>query len=186
MFKITAEKIVFTIAFILSVAAIELSLVNNWIISYGDAESHLNIAKRVVDSITPGFSQLGGIWLPLPHLLMVPFVFFDPLWRTGLAGSIVSGICFVVSCIAIYKLIFLVTQNRYASFFGFLVFALNPNILYLQATPMTEIPLITFFILSSYFFIKYLYFEDKFTSLIMAAFFGFLATLSRYDGWLLI
>ncbi|MGH9651613.1 MAG: hypothetical protein ACRD3I_14240, partial [Terriglobales bacterium] len=36
---------------------------------YGDAVAHLNIARRVFDSRTPGLLQLGTVWLPLPHLL---------------------------------------------------------------------------------------------------------------------
>ena len=38
---------------------------------YGDAEAHLNIARRVVDSRTPGPEQLGTVWLPLPHIAML-------------------------------------------------------------------------------------------------------------------
>lgn len=156
------------------------------LISYGDAESHLNIAKRVVHSLTPGFSQLGGIWLPLPHLLMTPFVAIDPLWRSGLAGSIVSGIAYVISSLMVYKLTFLVTKNKFSSFFAFLVFALNPNILYMQSTPMTELILICFFILSTYFYVKFYKSDNDYLSLIFAAFFGFCATLTRYDGWFLV
>lgn len=156
------------------------------IVSYGDAESHLNIAKRVVHSITPGFAQLGGIWLPLPHLLMVPFVYFDTLWRTGLAGSIVSGYAYVISCLFLYKTGFLLTKNRSASFIAFILFAINPNILYMQATPMTELLLIAFFILSSYFFLSFLLRGNDVLHLIYASFFGLCATLSRYDGWFLV
>lgn len=159
---------------------------NNVIIAYGDAESHLNIAKRIVHSVTPGLSQLGGIWLPLPHLLMLPLVLSDYLWKTGLAGAIVSGICFIISSVFLFKLVKLITKNTLASFVAFLVFALNPNILYLQATPMTELPLIMFFVLSSYYFVKYLYQKNAMLSLMGAAFFGLCATLSRYDGWLLV
>ncbi|HSW96321.1 MAG TPA: hypothetical protein VLF89_00695 [Candidatus Saccharimonadales bacterium] len=156
------------------------------IVIYGDAESHLDIAKRVVDGLTPGAAQLGGIWLPLPHLLIAPLVYFDPLWKTGLAGSIISGICFVISSIFLFKLVYLITKNSLASFIAFLVFAFNPNILYMQATPMTELPLIIFFLLSSYYFVKYIYRENDYYSLILAGIFGFCATLSRYDGWFLV
>src|SRR4051794_19433560 len=52
---------------------------------YGDAEAHLNIARRIVDSLTPGRDQIGTVWLPLPHLLMLPFAANDHLWQTGLA-----------------------------------------------------------------------------------------------------
>ena len=53
---------------------------------YGDAEAHLNIARRILDSRTPGPEQIGTVWLPLPHLLMIPFVMHDDWWRSGLAG----------------------------------------------------------------------------------------------------
>ena len=33
-----------------------------------------NIARRIVDSRTPGYDQVGTVWLPLPHWLMLPFV----------------------------------------------------------------------------------------------------------------
>ena len=156
------------------------------ILAYGDAESHINIAKRVVDSLTPGLAQLGGIWLPLPHVLMLPFVFIDVLWRTGFAGSIVGGICYITAAIYIYKVTLLVTHNKFSSYAAFGVFALNPNILYLQSTPMSELPLIAFFVLSIYCFINFLYNDKKIIYLISAAFFGFGASLSRYDGWFLV
>ena len=42
---------------------------SGWTLYYGDAEAHLNIARRIVDSRTPGYDQIGTSWLPLPHLL---------------------------------------------------------------------------------------------------------------------
>lgn len=177
---------VFLLALILSIGSMSYYFLTDNIVAYGDAESHLNIAKRVVHSITPGMAQLGGIWLPLPHMMMVPFVFFDSWWRTGLAGSIISGFCFIISCLYLYKLTHFITKSGIASFFAFLVFALNPNILYMQATPMSELPLIMFFILSSYYFIRFIKNDTEILSLMAAAFFGFCATLSRYDGWFLV
>ncbi|MBI4009562.1 glycosyltransferase family 39 protein [Candidatus Roizmanbacteria bacterium] len=173
-------------ALVLSLGSTAYFYSQDFIIAYGDAESHLNIAKRVIHGLTPGFAQLGGIWLPLPHILMIPFVYFDFLWRSGLAGSIVSGVAFLLSSIYIYKLVILLTNNKYAAFLTFLVFALNPNILYLQSTPMTELPLTTFFILSSYFFIKYIKNNNSISSLLLSSFFGFCAVLTRYDGWFLV
>jgi hypothetical protein len=156
------------------------------IIIYGDAESHLNIAKRVVSSLTPGLAQLGGIWLPLPHLLMTPFVAIEPLYRTGLAGAIVSGFAFCISGLYIYKTGKLLTGSMSAALVATAIFALNPNILYLQSTPMTELPLIVCFILSTYYFIKFVQNDTDTLALIGAALFGFLATLMRYDGWFLV
>lgn len=180
------EKLVFIFALCAAVIATFISYSHGWILAYGDAESHINISKKVVNGLTPGFAQLGGIWLPLTHILMLPFVVLDPLWRTGLAGSIISGIFYVISCVYIFKLTRLITKKMFAAFIAFLVFALNFNVLYLQSTPMTEIPLIAFFILSSYYFIKYLHEEKKLSSLIFAGLFAFCASLTRYDGWFLV
>src|SRR5258708_6021297 len=171
------------------IAAISASLyfyIHGYTVAYGDAESHLNIAKRVVQSLTPGLAQLGGIWLPLPHILMLPFVTSNFLWRSGLAGSIVSGAAFIISSVYLYKLVYLLTQNKIAAFIGAIVFISNPNVLYLQSTPMTELSLIVFFILSSYYFVKYIQDDSKLISLLLSAFFGFCAALSRYDGWGLV
>lgn len=179
-------RVIFALALVFSISSIVFSYTHDYIVAYGDAESHLNIAKRVVQGLTPGFAQLGGIWLPLPHVFLIPFVLFDPLWRSGLAGSIVSGISYIISCLFLFRLTYLITQNKPASFMGFLVFALNPNILYMQSTPMTELQLIMFFILSTYFLVKYIKQKDQLISLILAAFFGFCATLTRYDGWILV
>ena len=184
--RMSPERWVALLAGVLAVIATAYSFRHGYIIAYGDAESHLNIAKRVVDSLTPGFAQLGGIWLPLPHVLLVPFVYFNPLWRTGLAGSIVSGVCFVVASVYLYKLTYLVTESRLASVIGALVFMLNPNILYMQSTPMSELTLLVFFILSSYYFIRHLQNQSDTLALVLAAAFGFCAGLSRYDGWFLV
>src|SRR3972149_334620 len=135
-------RLVFFISWVLALIATNYYHYHDLIVAYGDAESHLNIAKRVVSSLTPGFAQLGGIWLPLPHLLLVPFVKLDFLWRSGLAGSIVSGGAFIISSLYLYKLVKLITKNIPASFVAALIFMLNPNILYLQSTPMTELTLI--------------------------------------------
>jgi hypothetical protein len=143
------EKTVVILAVVFAVCASGYFLSQDQIVTYGDAESHLNISKRVVHSITPGLAQVGGIWLPLPHLLMVPFVAIEPLYRTGLAGSIVSGIAYVISCLYLFKIVMLLTKKSWVAFTAVLLFALNPNILYMQATPMTEIPLIVFFTLST-------------------------------------
>ncbi|MDQ3239018.1 MAG: glycosyltransferase family 39 protein [bacterium] len=184
--QIDLSKIIAIIATMLAVVATIASYRADTIISYGDAESHLNIAKRVVHSITPGFAQLGGIWLPIPHLMLLPFVAIEPLYRSGLAGSIVSGFSYVISTVFLYKSIKFLTKSNAASCVAALIFALNPNILYMQSTPMTELPLIMFFTLASYFTIRFIHDTNSVLDLFLAALFGFCATLSRYDGWFLV
>jgi hypothetical protein len=117
---------------------------------------------------------------------MVPFLSFDWFWQTGLAGSIVSGAAYIISAIYLYRLTRLITNNRLTAWIAFAVFALNPNVLYMQTTPMTELPLVCFFLLSSFYFVRFIKGVDELRSLILASFFGFCAVLSRYDGWLLV
>lgn len=180
------EKTILFFSIIFAVIATIISYQHKWILAYGDAESHINISKNIVSGLTPGLAQLGGVWLPLTHLMMAPFVIYNPLWRTGLAGSLVSGIFYVITCVYIFKLTRLISKSLIGSFLAFIVFAINPNILYLQTTPMTEIPLISFFVLSTYYFVKYLYKTQTLPSLILAGLFAFCASLTRYDGWFLI
>src|SRR5664279_4943211 len=88
-----------------SAAAIFFYSSRGWLLYYGDAECHLDIARRMVDSQTPGYSQVGTVWLPLTHWAMLPFVRLDNLWHTGLAGSIpfafffVMGGCFLFAAV---------------------------------------------------------------------------------------
>lgn len=176
--------VVIFVSAVISIIALVYYFNLHLILAYGDAESHINIAKRVVSSITPGFGQLGGNWLPLHHIMMLPFVWNDYLWRSGLAGSFVSMICFVFSALFIFKSIYLVTENRAASYMGTTVFVVNPNILYLQVTPLGELPLIVMFTASVYYFIKWAK-ENNDLSLVLSAFFSFAGALIRYDAWFL-
>ena len=78
---------------------------SGWTLYYGDADAHLNIARRVIDSRRPGYDQIGTVWLPLPHLLMLPLVRNDQLWRSGLAGGITSSACFVCAGVFLFAAI---------------------------------------------------------------------------------
>jgi len=44
------------------------------ITAYGDAQSRLMIARRVVDGLHTGLAQLGGVWPPIPQIFMVPLI----------------------------------------------------------------------------------------------------------------
>src|SRR4051812_45165861 len=101
-FHLGDVQVVAILAGLISLAATIWSLQQGYILAYGDAESHLDIAKRVINGLTPGFGQLGGIWLPLHHILMLPFVWNDWLWRTGLAGSFVSMGSYVISALCLF------------------------------------------------------------------------------------
>lgn len=177
-------KSVFIAAVILSVVSWYFSYINNYVLTYNDAASHLNIARRVVDSLTPGFAQIGTVWLPLPHVFMLTLAWNDFLWHTGFAGSLISMIAYVVSVGFMYKTITLVTDKPWAAVVGAAVMALNPNFLYIQTTPMTETLLIASFVVSLYYVTKYMK-SNAINDLILGSVAVGCATLIRYDGWFL-
>jgi len=184
MLKNYGEKYIWIFAIAVAIIAWYISFSHNYVMTYNDAASHLNIARRVVDNLTPGLAQIGTVWLPLPHLLMLPFVWNDFLWHTAIAGSIVSMASYVLVVVFMYKLIHLLTENKLASTLGAMVAGFNPNFLYLSTTPMTEPLLIACFTLSAYFIAKYIK-TKEILSLILGGVFVMASTLVRYDGWFL-
>lgn len=154
-------------------------------LTYLDAVAHLEIARRLFDNVTPGFAQLGGVWLPLPHLLIAVFAWNDTLWSTGLAGSLAGILAYLVTVSYVFMAARRLTHSSSASFIGTLVFALNPNVLYLQATPLSEPLCWATFTMACYYMLAWVQ-EDKSKYLVWATGSTFLATLARYDGWILL
>ena len=172
------------IAYAASISSFWYFFQTHQIVLYGDTYAHMLITRRVFDNATPGLAQLGGVWLPLPHLMMLPFIWNDYLWRTGLAGSIPSMACYMIATVYLFLAARRLTKDSRASFVGTLLFALNPNVLYLQTTALSEIVLIATLTAASYYFLAWAQ-EDKLNALILAAVATFLATMARYDGWFL-
>lgn len=151
-------------------------------LAYFDANTRLNIARRIFDNLTPGIAQVGNVWPPFPQILMMPLVASDYLWRTGIAGWIISGIAYCLATGLIYKSTELLTGRKDMALIGAVAFLLNINLIYLSTTAMSE----AFFIFCScgliYFVSKYLYNGRKIYILLSAGA-TFLATLTRYEGY---
>jgi hypothetical protein len=187
---------------------------HNQVLLYGDAVAHINIARRVFDSRTPGLKQLGTVWLPLPHLLIIPFIFSDWSWQTGFGGSWPSMIAYVAGVIGIFRLVrdgvapasheWKAREHdqhtaaappwpeRLASWLAAATFAANPNLLYMQATTMTEMLYLALFIWAVVFlsdFARQRGLADisqharAGRSLIWCGICLALSMLTRYDGW---
>ncbi len=107
-------------------------------LTHYDARGHLVVARRIVDSITPGWQQIGAVWLPLPHLLNALPVQIDLFYRTGASAVALSIVSFAIATASIAWIGAAITGSTIAALAGAAVFALNPNVLYLQSTPMTE------------------------------------------------
>lgn len=150
--------------------------------AYNDSMSHLNLARLIIDNQEPGISQLGGVWLPLNHILPLVLIWNDAAWHTGFAGSAFSMLSYTLSTVLIFKSVLLLTAKKLAAIIGSFAFALNLNMLYLQATPLTEALYLLFFIGSVYFILKWIITQNE-KYLPLVGFFGFLQVLTRYDGW---
>jgi len=169
----------------LSAGAVTWFYRGGYLLYYGDALAHLNIARRILDSRTPGFEQIGTVWLPLPHLLMLPFVRDDFLWRSGLAGAIPAAVCFVIAGSFLFAGVRRVSGSAAAGAVTLAVFALNPNALYLQSIPMTES--IFFASFCALLYATVVFWENRSQWAAAGAGLAVLAaTLTRYEGWFLI
>ena len=114
---------------------------------YGDAVAHINIARRVIDNRHPAsfFIQFGTVWLPLQHAAMLPFVWNRALWQSGIACAIPSMVTYVLGGLGIFRLVSSRT-SRAAAYFAAVIYALNPNLLYMQTTAMNEPIMLAFLI----------------------------------------
>ncbi len=178
----------------LSLALVAASLAycyrNGFLLLYGDAVAHLHIARRIFDSLNPGISQLGSVWLPLPHLLLLPFVWRTEWWQNGLAGVVPSMLSYVAASVGMYRLARFWLEPPWA-LLAFLALALNPGLLYMSTTAMTEPLFLALFLWSAVLLLEWdratrLDQLDaarailwKLTAVLVAAVF------TRYDGWIL-
>jgi hypothetical protein len=165
---------------------------------YGDAVAHINIARRVIDSRTPGLLQLGTVWLPLPHLVMIPFLFSDAAWQTGIAGAVPSMVAYVLGTTGVFRLVLGALSHdakpssvaRGSAWLAAVIYAGNPNLLYLQTTAMTEPLYLALFVWAVVHFSEFARSASQTgkgasASLTKCRLCLAAACLTRYDGWFL-
>ena len=162
------------------------------VLLYGDAVAHINIARRVFDSKTPGLLQLGTVWLPLPHLLIMPFILSKQMWQSGSGGSIPSMAGYVFGVLGIFRLVRgAFGRNgdgvvKVGAWVAAILYAANPNLIYMQATAMGESLYLAFFIWAVVYFAEFARGGVKAErALTKCGLCLFGACLTRYDGWFL-
>jgi hypothetical protein len=151
---------------------------------------------------------LGTVWLPLPHLLMIPFIFSDAMWQSGAGGSIPSMIAYVFGVIGIFRLVRGVLEDNVrtkpaavvGAWAAACVYGANPNLIYMQATAMTEAVYLALFIWAVVYFAEFIrslrrndlqknadarQTQVARTPLMRCACCLAGAELTRYDGWFL-
>ena len=152
---------------------------------YGDAIAHMEGARRLTDSITPGLDEIGSAWLPLYHILVAPLAMNDHLWRTGLAGSLVSIGAFAVAAWFVFRLGLELNSNLAAGWIALVGFLACSNMLYVACTPLTESLCVMWAVLLVWALFRFQQ-DGGWHTLIVAGFAGFLGALTRYDGWYLL
>jgi hypothetical protein len=164
------------------------------VLLYGDAVAHINIARRVFDSKTPGLLQLGTVWLPLPHLLILPFIASKQMWQSGSGGSIPSMAGYVFGVLGIFRLVRAafgrdgeVDQTaKVGAWVAAILYGANPNLIYMQGTAMGESLYLAFFIWAVVYFAEFARGGAKAErALTKCGLCLFAGCLTRYDGWFL-
>jgi hypothetical protein len=169
----------------IAIAAARWTFAHGYVLYYGDAESHFDIARRILDSRTPGVEQLGTGWLPFTHIVLIPFVMHGDWWRTGFGGTVPSAACLAIAAIFFFAAAERAFHSQAAAFGAMLVFLLNPNMLYLSATPMTE-PVFAASVAALLFATLWFRDSQSIWALLLAAAASNAASLTRYEGWFLI
>ncbi|MBA2292215.1 MAG: phospholipid carrier-dependent glycosyltransferase [Gemmatimonadales bacterium] len=154
----------------------------NVVFAFWDAQAHLDIARRVIDSTTPGLQMLGTVWLPVPHLLLLLPVQVDAWWWNGLAGGLVGLAAFTTIAVGLHDILARRLRDPRWAWLGVAFVVLNPSLLFLQTTAMTEPVLLAFLVAATALLDRWI--EAGSTSLLVGA--GLVTALavgSRYDGW---
>ena len=166
-------------------AAIKLYAADKYaFVLYGDAASHLVKARQLVDSWQPGVHNIGTVWLPIPHFLLLPFSFVDSFFFSGAAGPIVGIPLLVATAILLFAMVRRLTGSRPIALLSASIFGFNPNVVYLALTPMSELTFFFLITLGGYAIHRWLY-DRKDRWMLVCSFAVMLATLSRYEAWLL-
>jgi hypothetical protein len=173
----------------LSVSATAYFYHRGQLVLYDDEFSRMSIARRTFENPS-GFSlaQLGGVWLPWPQLLMMPFVAIDALYFDGIGGSIPSMLSYVACAVLIYKIVYHLTGARRApAIAGASIFMLGPNVLYMQSTALSELCMFVWLLAGIYGVQRFFEVERPSSQrryLALAGASCALALLTRYEGWI--
>ena len=158
---------------------------NGLVLSHYDAKAHLVVARRVFDNLTPGWQQIGAVWLPLPHLIELVPTQVDFLYRTGIFASFVSIACLAITSYAAARLILRVTGSSIGACVCTALLVLNPNLLYLHTTPMTEPLLLATTALAVLWLLEWVETDRDIVPPKLAAVL-FAAMWTRYEAWAVI
>lgn len=183
--RLHTSWLVVTLASAFTIAALVVTARLHGILLYGDAMSHLEVPRRMIDGSTPGLAQMGGVWPPFYHWLIMAFVWYNPFYLNGFAGSIVSMVAYVITAVLVYKIVAQLTQSQFLGVVSAAIVALNTNMLYMGVIPMTEA---TFFatLAAMVYCTQQWILTDKSMWLDRAIIAAICAALTRYEVWVIL
>jgi Dolichyl-phosphate-mannose-protein mannosyltransferase len=181
---VTDEWAVALLALALSIGFFVWYETHGLTLAFNDARIRELISRRVLLGRTPGLAQLGTTWLPLPSLLMLPLIWSDTLFRSGLAGSLPSMLAYVLAGVYMYRTGRLVSGSRAGGWLAALVLILNPSLLYMQSTAMSEVPSLTAFVIAIYYAVRVAETHHA-LDLVKCGAAVAAGTLIRYEDWAL-
>jgi hypothetical protein len=154
-------------------------------VAHYDAKAHLLVARRIFDSIEPGYGQIGVNWLPLIHLLYLPLVAIESQYRSGFLPSLISVFSFALSGWLGFRISRRMTGSISAGAIAACIIIANPNFEYLQSCPLTEPLAMLLLLLTVDALIEWR--ESDHSKLPwLSAIWAALGALCRYEGWYLI
>jgi len=176
-------------AAVIAVLAAAYLVPNGYNLAYSDAQSHLTIARRLLDTRSdPGLTQLGTVWLPMPHLLLALFVVNVWAWHTGWGAALLGAGCLAATAAGLYRAAARWGAGRLGRLVTVAALVLNPTMLYLTSTALTE-PVLIACLACTLAGLANFATRGRLSSpgevAIFAGLPAALAVLSRYEGWAL-
>lgn len=180
----TDEGWIVVLATALSIGSYAWYDAQGFTLAFNDARIRELIARRVLVSRTPGLAQLGITWLPLSSIFMLPLIWNDTLFRNGLAGSLPSMLAYIVASVYLYRIGRLVTSSRGAGWVAAGALMLNPSLLYMQSTAMSETASISAFVVSIYYALRLTHTHHA-ADVVKCAAAVAVGSLIRYENWVI-
>ncbi|AZZ56625.1 ArnT family glycosyltransferase [Rathayibacter iranicus] len=187
--QVPGTVVVLVVALLVGFVACLVTTSSGINLAYADTQSHLAISRRIIDSKAPGFTQLGTVWLPIPSLVLIPFVQSLWLWHTGWAAGLLGMICLAGTACGVYRISARVGHLRAGRITAVLLVLANPGVLYSFSTAMTEPVLIVTMVACFSGLAHWVTSRRSLSAGEMMVFSGLpaaAATLSRYEGWVLV
>ena len=187
--RVPGTLIVFGLGLAVGAVASFVSVYAGRNMDIGDSMAHLTIARRIFDSRTPGLQQLGTVWLPLPHLLLMPFIANLWLFSSGVGACILGSLCLGVAAVALHRITARLGFTPAARIVVQAVLLTNVSLLYVVTTALTDPVLIAALTSCIAGLAGWAFSARRLSGGELAVFAGLpaaAAVLSRYEGWALM